>query len=130
MTRELYRPITSIILHKYTQTEMNSPSCHRPLGRFRHAASQSKLPLLLFFDDTDRAPPSLDDCVAPHGPSPAHHTTRSGTSVVWRPEGLAARLLGRQGRRWSGGCGSNLSKYRKACISFLDFRTTPSGVTR
>ena len=66
MTRELYRPITSIILHKYTQTEMNSPSCHRPLGRFRHAASQSKLPLLFFFSMTRTEPRPVWTTVLPH----------------------------------------------------------------
>ena len=41
--------------------------------------------------------PSLDDSVAPPGPSPTPPTTRSETSVV--PP--VAQLLGPQGRRWS-----------------------------
>ena len=69
-------------------------TCHHP----PHSLSQLRYLLRNFaVDDFFPFFPSLDDSVAPPGPSPTPPTTRSETSVV--PP--VAQLLGPQGRRWS-----------------------------
>ena len=78
LARNLYLPISIPSSHTDTLTIIIS---RLPI----------KTPVATFFDYTDRAPPGLDGCVAPHGPSPTHRGTTcrptpwtSRTEVIWR----------------------------------------------